>query len=422
MAKISAFRGLHYNQKKIKSLKKVFAPPYDVISAAEQKALYAEHPHNIIRLILGRMSASDTSKNNRYTRAASTLKKWMEEDILVFDKKPTLYLYAQEYDFQGKRKLRIGYFARVALEDNGQGALAHEHTLAKPKVDRLFLMRAVRANLSPVFSFFIDKNNGVEKAFREYLKKKPLVDFRDSDNIRHRFWKVDDPKTISHIKKAMNHKDLFIADGHHRYEVANQYFREMKKKGLKPGDGANHVLMYLTAFNDANLSVMPTHRLVKQVPGLEGKIERLKEYFRVEEMADLKKLLRKQEKTRGFCLGMYYKKKFFLLTINDEKLLDRLMKKAPREWQRLDVAMLNEIVFSHIFKFSEKVKQEKVSYTRDIDFAVSSVDRKKVQVAFFPKVSPAEEVKKIALTGSRMPQKSTYFYPKPITGLVISKF
>ena len=422
MAKISAFCGLRYDEKKLKHINKVFAPPYDVISSGSQKELCAAHPQNIVRLTLGKIMPSDNAKDNRYTRAAGLMKKWMDEGILVFDEKPSLYIYTQEYTFNGKRKLRVGYFARIELEDKGKGALAHEHTLAKPKVDRLMLTRAVEANLGPVFSFFIDKNNSVEKIFHPYLKRKPLIAFKDKDNIRHRFWKVDDKGTISRVRKAMSAKDLFIADGHHRYEVSNQYREEIKKKGIKPGNGANYVLMYLTAFNDSNLSVMPTHRLVNGVADIEGKVHLLQKYFCMEEMSGLKQLLKKQEQSAGFCLGMYYKRKFYLLTMNDEKMLDRLMKKSPQEWRRLDVAMLNQIVFAHIFKFSEKVKQEKVGYTRDIDFAVSSVNRKKAQIAFFPKVSPAEEVKKIALSGSRMPQKSTYFYPKPLTGLVINKF
>ena len=417
MAKIEAFQGLRYNEKKVKDINKTFAPPYDVISESEQNDLYKQHPYNVIRLILGKISAKDDKKNNRYTRAADTFSKWMKDEILVQDDKKCIYVYTQDYSFEGVKKRRIGFFAKMKFE--GKGCLPHEHTLAKPKVDRVNLIRAVKANLSPIFAFYIDNKNLIDKTILPFTKKKPIVSFKDNEAITHRFWKIDDEKTIVKVKKLMDKKETFIADGHHRYEVSRSFYEESKKKGIKGADG---VMVYFTGFNEQNLSVMPTHRLVESLPDLDKKIASLEKYFKITPVFSLKEMLKSQAFASGFSLGMYYKKEFFVLKMKDKGLLDKLMSKSPKQWRRLDVAMLNSVVFEHIFKLSEAKKQEKVSYTRDPLFAVAAVDKKKAAISFFPNTTKAEQVKKIALTGTRMPQKSTYFYPKPITGLVINKF
>ncbi len=420
MAKIVPFCGLRYNNKKIKNISKVFAPPYDVISAKEQNELYKQHPYNIIRLILGKQSKNDDKHNNRYTRAGNLLEKWIITGILVKDATPSIYIYTQDYTFDGIAKKRIGFLARMQFEE-GKECLPHEHTLAKPKQDRVKLIRAVKANLSPIFSFYIDKKNSIENILLPCTRGKPLLSFKDKEKITHRFWRVEDKKTIQRIRKLMERKKTFIADGHHRYEVSRSFFQEMSRKKGSKGE-YDSVMMYFTGFNEQNLSVMPTHRLVKAIPDLERKIDSLGEYFKVSVVKNLKEMLSLQAAKKGFSLGMCYKNKFYVLEMKDARLLNKLMRKLPAQWRKLDVAMLNKVVFEHIFKLNEKQKEEKISYTRDALFAVASIKKKKASVAFFPNATKAEQVKKIALSGNRMPQKSTYFYPKPITGLVINKF
>ncbi len=417
MADILPFCGLRYNKKKIKDINKTFAPPYDVISAKEQNELYKQHEFNVIRLILGKTSAADNQKNNRYTRARKVFSKWTKDGVLVHDKKESIYLYTQDYSFEGVAKKRIGFFAKMQF--SGKGCLPHEHTLAKPKVDRVNLIRAVKANLSPIFSFYIDNKNQIDKLLLPYTKKKSVISYKDKEKITHRFWQIDDVATIEKIKKLMSKKETFIADGHHRYEVARSYYEESLKNGEAGSDG---VMVYFTGFNEQNLSVMPTHRMVKDILGLDKKIESLNKYFNITKVDDLAAMLKMQTKTSGFSLGMCYKNEFFVLKMKDKELLDKIMKKSPKQWRKLDVAMLNKVVFEHIFKLNEAQKEEKVSYTRDPLFAVESVKDKKVGIVFFPNTTKADQVKKIALSGNRMPQKSTYFYPKPITGLVINKF
>ncbi len=420
MAEIIPFCGLRYNRKKVKNINKIFAPPYDIISAKQQGELYRQHPLNIIRLILGKQSRNDDRRNNRYTRAGNLFKEWIKTGILVKDAVPSIYIYTQDYTFEGIAKKRIGFLARMKFE-KGKGCLPHEYTLAKPKQDRVKLIRAVQANLSPIFSFYIDKKNEIEKILKPYTREKPLISFKDKEKITHRFWQVEDKKTIQKIRRLMKRKQAFIADGHHRYEVSRSFFQEMS--GKKGGKGEfNSVMMYFTGFNEQNLSVMPTHRLVKEIPDIENKINSLGKYFKISEAMNLKEMLSLQAEKNGFSLGMCYKNKFYVLEMKDGCLLERLMRKLPAQWRKLDVAMLNKVVFEHIFKLNEKQKEEKVSYTRDPLFAAERIKKKKISVAFFPNAAKAEQVKKIALSGNRMPQKSTYFYPKPATGLVINKF
>ncbi|MFH2138939.1 MAG: DUF1015 domain-containing protein [Candidatus Omnitrophota bacterium] len=423
MADIFPFHGLRYNDKKVKNTNKVFAPPYDVISEKEQDKLYSEHPHNVIRLILGKQSAKDTAKDNRYTRAASCFSKWIDDEIMVLDEKPSIYVYVQDYvTVEGVAKQRIGFFARMKFDDKEEGCLPHELTLAKPKVDRLKLMRAVQANLSPIFSFYLDPKNAVEAVLKPYIKKKAIIDFKDKENIRHRFWQIDDPKAIQKVRKLMRAKRIFIADGHHRYEVSRTYRDEMIAKGNTAIDGYNYCMIYFTGFNEENLSVLPTHRLVKGITNIDDKIKDIEEYFEKKKCKNLSEMLSRQSKSKGFTLGMYYQGGFYTLAMKSKALLNNLMKDAPEQWRNLDVAMLNKVVFEHIFKLNEKQKEEKISYTRDPEFAVTAVKKKLADVSFFPNTTKPEQVRKIASSGHRMPQKSTYFYPKPITGLVIHKF
>jgi len=299
MADILPFNGLRYNKKKVKNFNKVFAPPYDVISESEQKKLYAQHPENIIRLILGKISKKDTVKNNRYTRAANMFSKWIGNETFIQDSKPSIYVYTQDYIFEGRRKKRIGFVARLGFDDK-KGCLPHEHTLLKPKEDRVKLIRAVKANLSPIFSFYIDRKNEVQNIFKTVIKRKPLVSFKDKEKITHHFWKVDDASIINKVQKLMKNKQTFIADGHHRYEVSMAFRDEMLSQGRSRKENFNSVMMYFTGFNEENLSVMPTHRLVKNITGLDKKIKSFEDYFKIEKFKNLNDSKRRQKKAGGF--------------------------------------------------------------------------------------------------------------------------
>lgn len=421
MAEIFPFYGLRYNAKKVKNLNKIFAPPYDIISEKEQKKLYRQHPFNVVRLILGNIYPKDSTKNNRYTRAANFLNRWIKNKILIQEAKPAIYIYVQDYRLDGTKKTRIGFIARIKLDDK-KGCLPHEHTLVKPKEDRLMLLRAVRANLSPIFSFYLDKKDQVEKILQPFTRKQPILNFIDKDKIRHKFWQFDDEKAIKKIRKLMQQKHIFIADGHHRYEVALTFRDEMRQKGKQEKNGFNYVMMYFTSFNEKNLSILPTHRILTEIDGLEDKIKILDQYFKKIVFKKMGELFLALRKNTGFSLGMYYQNKFYLLKIKNRTLQNRLMKKTPATWKNLEVALLNKIVLEHIFRLGEQEKEEKICYARDPKFAVKEVNKQAKRIAFFLNPTKPEQVKNVALSRNRMPQKSTYFYPKLITGLVINKF
>ncbi|MFH2145545.1 MAG: DUF1015 domain-containing protein [Candidatus Omnitrophota bacterium] len=420
MAKIFPFCGLRYNQDKVKNIDKVFSPPYDIISEQEQKAFYKQHPCNVVRLVLGKTSFKDNPRNNRYLRAAGFLNEWIKERTLIFDAKPCIYLYIQEYKVEGEKKRRLGFIARMRL-DNKDRCLPHEHTLVKPKEDRMLLMRSTAANLSPIFSFFLDAKKETKRILSPFFKSRPLLDIKDKDKVRHCFWKIEDEKTQGKIAKLMKSKQVFIADGHHRYEVALAYRDEMLALGGKSGK-FNYIMIYFTPFSEDSLTVLPTHRMVKAVGTVADKIKRLERYFKIVPVKTLPGLLKLQNRQTVFSLGMFYKNKFWLLKIKNTRLLAYLMRKAPKHWRKLDVAVLNNIIFGHIFKFTAAQREDNVGYTRNPRFAAACVKRGEFAAAFFLNPTKAGQVKKIALSRKRMPQKSTYFYPKPLTGLVINKF
>ncbi|MCM8813212.1 MAG: DUF1015 domain-containing protein [Candidatus Omnitrophica bacterium] len=418
MAIILPFRGWRYNPEKIGDISAVVAPPYDIISPAEQASLYARHPHNVIRLILNKVEAADSPQDNRYTRAGALFARWRQEGVLAADPRPAVYLYIQDYRVEGCQRRRLGFIARFQFEDGN--CLPHEHTLAKPKEDRRQLMKAVDANLSPIFSFFQDKDGRVGMLLKQWITKKPGVDITDAEGVRHRFWVIDDPERIAVLRRCMRRKQIFIADGHHRFETALAYRDELRRRG-KAGPGHNSIMMFFTALNDENLYVMPTHRLVKPVPDRAEKMKQIDTLFSREVFKSLTALLAAQRRAAGFAVGMYDGKQFMLLQMKDRATLNTLMSKAPAQWRQLDVAMLNSVVFEHIFRLSAAQKEELISYARDAEDAVRQVDAGDFALAFFPNPTRAEQVEKIARQRFRMPQKSTYFYPKPLSGLVINR-
>ena len=421
MAQIFPFQGLRYNTRTVKNTAKVFAPPYDVISPAHQQALYRRHPQNIVRLILGKIQPGDDRDNNRYSRAKRLLEQWIKKNILAFDELPSLYVYSQNYIVDGRRKERVGFIGRLQLDDAG-GCLPHEKTLAKPKEDRLQLIRQVRANLSPIFSFYLDPQRRVSKLVSGCMNRRPLYEVIDEEHVRHRFWSLSDPAVISRIQTLMRDKQIFIADGHHRYEVANTFRKEMLATGYSGKEAYTYVMMYFTEFSESNLCVQPTHRLVRSFPQLKKKLGALAELFAFQRVKSLAQLTKLQRACRGFSVGMYQDGVFSLLRMKDPAQLSRLMNKAPSLWRDLDVAILNTVVFEHVFGLDEARREEYIVYTRDPAEAIREVERGKFKVAFLLNPTKPQQVKDIALAGMRMPQKSTYFYPKPLSGLVINKF
>ncbi|MGB9826248.1 MAG: DUF1015 domain-containing protein, partial [Desulfofundulus sp.] len=286
MAEIKPFRGLRYADG-VGPLADLVTPPYDVIDAKAQDDYYQRHPYNIIRLEYGKVYPGDDESNNRYTRAAADFNAWREKGVLVPEKSPALYLYEQEFSVGGKRLVRSGMTCAVKLEPYEKGVvLPHEETLPRHKADRLALMRACRANFSPIFGLYADAEMTVDNLLRSQAGRSPDLEFTGENGHGHRLWVVTDPGVIKQVQQAMADRRIFIADGHHRYETALAYSRERRQEEGNPAEPGpyDYVMMTLVNLYDPGLVVLPTHRLVRNVEGLvvDEFLDKIREHFEIE--------------------------------------------------------------------------------------------------------------------------------------------
>jgi uncharacterized protein (DUF1015 family) len=427
MVDVIPFSGILYDEEKIDAYENVTAPPYDVIKPKQQDELYAKNPYNIVRLILGHIFPEDDERNNRYTRSAKDFKEWLEEGILVPDETPGFYVYSQEYEFNGDRVNRIGFFGRVKLEVFSEGNVCpHEFTLAKAKKDRSMLLKECKANFSPIFGLFSDPEGVIDTRLLAMAKHNPITTI-ETDDVIHKLWRLDDPEVISLISNRMQKKKVYIADGHHRYETALAYHKEY---GNQVKD-SRHVLMFLTNLDSESLSIYPIHRQVKCPDqfNLDQFLEKISEFFEVEEIPkgasanQIRNILKEQEGIAfGVCFGSDNNK---LLRLKDTKnILPHLTSEEPPELQELGVSQLHTLVLKHMLGIDTKnpESQNNISYTVNIDEAMKNIDEGKFDLAFFINPTPIHQVRSLAEKGIRLPQKATYFYPKLLSGLVINKF
>ncbi|MFH1309313.1 MAG: DUF1015 domain-containing protein [Candidatus Omnitrophota bacterium] len=427
MAEIRPFRGLIYNQEKIGgNYLSVVAPPYDVISAEMKDALYGESGYNVIRLILGKSLDRDDETNNVYTRAKENLINWEKHDVLLKDDKPAIYIYLQEYDCNGKKHKRVGFICLMKIGETGNDpVLPHEYTLAKPKVDRMNLIKQVKANLSPIFSLYEDTDGVINREIEKSIKRRdPVIDVTRDDGS-HKLWRLQDEKSVDVIVNAMRDKKAFIADGHHRYEVAKTY-RDTCRKDPDYDGSADFVMMYFTDLSEnSDLTVLATHRAVKVMPAeqKEKLMSKLETYFDIKKRGSLTELVDNlneeifEENVFGFFDGKDY---FLMKPKNKEKLLNLITDDRAYEWKTLDVSVLHSAVFNKILLVNNS--EGNISYFREPKDAEKVVKDGSHMAAFFLKPTRVEQLKAVAELGEMMPQKSTYFYPKLLTGLVINKF
>ena len=441
MATILPFKGLRYNPEKIKDISKVITPPYDVISEEERDGYYELHPNNIIRLILGKSSPDDDQSNNKYTRSAEFFDTWRREEILTRETEPALYIYAQEFTLSGKKYIRRGFISLVKLEDFKTGEIyPHEHTLAKPKEDRMNLMKACNSNLSQVFAFFEDEGSKISNLLHKVSEGDsgagvtPDIDFTDTYGVRNLLWVIKDNKVIDELTLQMKNRALFIADGHHRYETALFYRDLIKGSGEAPDSNgiypSDYVMMMCVSMEDPGLQILPTHRLARNVKDLDPeKIKKsLNEVFDISDMGsdcNVETLMQKlSEDAHKHKLAMYIgeeDKKFYILTLRDEKLLDPILTDEYTEWKFIDTGILHGVIFDRVLGIQAKniSKSESVKYIQGVENSVASVNKGEYQIAFFLNPTKIDQIKNIALKRHKMPPKATYFYPKLMTGMVI---
>lgn len=438
MAFIQPFRGLRYNPQKISDLALVMSLPYDVLTEKDREDLYQANPYNIVRLIWGKDLPGDAPSENKYLRAARMLQEWEENRVLVREEGKAFYLYAQDFVLPGQgEKSRRGILARVRLEDfNSQTILRHEATFAGPKADRLNLIRATRANLDSIFTIYDSRNSELGAILDERMSQSPLLDIRDREGVRHRLWALKEMEDQELIKEEVADRPLFIADGHHRYEAALLYRREMMSQEgeMEKEDADYHYgMMMLIDMEDPGLVILPTHRLVGGIPGwdLKGFLTRANEYFFVEEMK-----LPSAEQERERIIGEQLEKKgvfahsfvlyvggnsVFFLGLKDERIMDSLGKEGESEaLRKLDITIMDRLILNRLLGYQKSGKEGRIGYTPNMEEALGRVEDGIYDLAFLLKPTTLQEVKLISLAGERMPQKSTYFYPKLLSGLVIN--
>ena len=405
MATVKGFRGIRYNPEKIENFADVLAPPYDVINSSEQEELYNKNPHNVIRLIL-----SKGEGDSKYEEAAQTFRSWIEDDTLTHDEEPSIYPYYQEFEENGKKLTRKGFLAAVKIEDfSTKKILPHERTFPKHKRDRLKLNTACKANMSPVFSVYSDPEIAIEKLLDEKLKDKPIFDITNEDGVRNRLWKVSDPDTISFIGNHLEDKSLLIADGHHRYETAIEY-RNIQRElngGVTSDKLYEYVMMFLSNAEDEGLIINPTYRVVKNIGNLdlESFLNMLGGEFNIEKMPYKEGL-----SDIGY-------EEFTILTKDPEFVYRASLKTNKTESpNNLAVTLLHNNVFNKIID----EESAGILYTKYLDEAVQLVRNGEYEIAFILPELRASDIFDVVLTGDRMPQKTTYFYPKILSGLVFN--
>ncbi len=429
MIEVIPFQGLLFNTQVTGPLIEVTAPPYDVISPDLQEALYQRNLHNVVRLILGKEYSTDSEIDNRYTRAANTFQKWMKEEILLRDKEPGFYIYSQEYEFEGGRFYRTGFFARVKMEGFSKGnILPHEFTLAKAKTDRTRLLNACHANFSPIFGLFSDPEGNIDFLLKDDGKLEP-VSVIDDGSVVHRIWRLNNPAICQEISDKIRDKKIYIADGHHRYETALAF----TENNHEEVEDCSHVMMFLTNMDSDSMSIFPIHRVAKSPEPFdrESFLKQIGIYFDIapwsgplngaEVKSHLKKLGSKQI---TFCVYMGKDHTYVLTVKNSKNVLPLLDENEPNDMHILDVTQLHAILLRHILKIDtrEKEGQQYVSYKVNSEEGMEMVDKGDYDVAFFMNPTLIDQVRNLAEKGIRLPQKATFFYPKLLSGLVINKF
>lgn len=432
MPHIEAFRALRYDLGHVGSLSDVVAPPYDVIDTDLQTELYKKHPANVVRLILNRPEPGDDELNNRYSRAARFLNNWQNEGVLQRDPDPAIYVYHQEFKYLGQQWTRQGFMTRVRLEPFGTGQIyPHEETMPGPKADRLELMKACRANLSQVFGLYPDDQNEAQEILQQAIAGVIPVEATDHLGVVHRLWPVTDVKTISDLAAMMTDKPMFIADGHHRYETACAYRDHLaEQEDLPPDHPAHFVLMMCVSMSDPGMIVLPTHRLFRDAPELtsDGLRERLGTAFHVTPAGKGPEAARQvwqqiERENAQELLGLFTRPdqqwSFVRLTEQGQEELAAIASDHSPQWQALGVSILHRLLVETKLGVASG---EKPRYVHLVDEVIDGLTREADQFPLAALVMPAtvDDIRTISRQGERMPAKSTYFYPKLLSGLVIN--
>jgi uncharacterized protein (DUF1015 family) len=431
MADIRAFRAFRYDLGRVGALGDVIAPPYDVIDPALQQALYDRSPYNVIRLILNKEEPGDNEMENRYTRAARFLRDWQRDDVLVQDSARGLYVYYQDFEVEGRRYTRRGFLARVRLEPFGTGRIyPHEETMAGPKADRLKLFHATGMNLSPVFGLYPDPADEVMAHLDKLVSRTLPLQATDHLGVVSRLWPITDQHVVSAVTGLLSPKPVFIADGHHRYETGLRYQEDRRAAGEVRDDeaAANYILMMLVSMSDPGLVILPTHRLVSGIPDVtaEKLASLLGNHFQVERVGQGEQGARETwelieadggQDLLGFGTvadGVWQTARFKAPQV----MAERAANHSPA-WRSLAVSILHVAVLDHLLPQGLGGKPE-CKYVHLLREVTEAVVRRECRLAVLVPPATMQHVEQIAGNLEKMPPKSTYFYPKLLSGLVLN--
>lgn len=415
MSVVRPFRGVHYNPDKIDDIKQVVCPPYDVISPQQQQALHQRHPYNFIHLLLGLDQPQDTPDNNRYTRARELYRRWLKEGVLTRDPQESFYFYRQEFKVMGQRRQRLGFIGVMKIDEQRERIHPHEKTHDAAKEDRYRLWTTVGAALSPIFVCYSDTAKKMERVFAQHVAgSQPLVSLVDDDQVQHTLWRVSDQAATSELSASLRDQPLFIADGHHRYEVARRIRDEYRRRAgrVDPQAPYEYVMTYFTDFDNRGLTILPMHRVVKHAS---FDVAFLEETFRIDKAASLDELnlLLAKAGRNEHAFGLIRRDGLWLLRLKNRRLVSTLQDESE-EVRHLDATILKRFVLDPL-----GVASDEIHYTPDADEAAAAVASGQADAVFLMNPVSPDQLKRIALAGETMPPKTTYFYPKVLSGLTI---
>jgi uncharacterized protein (DUF1015 family) len=427
MALVYPFCGFRYKKELAGDLGLVVTQPYDKTTPSMQDDYYRRSPYNVVRITLNSEKKNDA--DTPYPEAGATFQQWIERKVLTQDERPAIYAYFQEYVFEGEPWLQRGFIALLDLKNSSSGIIPHEHTLAAPKRDRLHLMRSIEGNEDLIYMLYADSSQTVNRILDENtFGQEPLIEAKDDFGSAHRIWAITDPAALRRIQDAMRQQNLFIADGHHRFETSINFMHECEQKKWRPAGIESFDKRMVACINSAGpIAILATHRLVHDLLDFDARsfIRNIQLLFTTERMSSadgLWSLMREQRQNHvfGFYAGSG---EFYLLRMKPSARNDPLLLKHSEASRELDVRILHSLLLERHLGIDEgKLEaQTNIEYEREREACIRLIDRGKYQAAFFLNPTTAEQMQRIASSGERMPQKSTDFYPKLLTGLVFMK-
>lgn len=423
MVNVFPFRGIHFSPAKVgRDLTKLTAQPYDRIDAALQDNYYRRHEFNIIRVTKNKDESTDTETRNKYTRARETMQAWLDQGVLDQDKKPTFYAYFQTYRTPKGTRTRKGLAAMVRTEEFGKGKIyPHEETHIGPKIDRLKLLHESKTHFESIFLLYSDPEKAINQILDEASKAESLIEAKDDYGELHQIWPITDPKTCKKIQSFFEDRSAIIADGHHRYETALKYSLDMRKMGVRceGAESTDNVLATLVNIDDTDgLTVFGTHRAIQDAPGFD--LKKLKKDFDVKE-GTLDELAK--SKKISFGLTIHGDKKLYLVTLKDEEKAVQRNKEHSRDWNLLDVNVLHTMILNDVLGITPEdlAHEKKIDYHRDAKDVIKRVQDGQYALAFLVNPVKIGQIKDITKKWERFPQKTTDFYPKLLSGLLMCR-